>query len=93
MNQHDHDAEPLASGVGLGLDNLAEHQRAQVVENLEDLNADVGTSALRSWRTRAWSISELNDATSSWPENRILVSPATNHPRGINQLLFLSWVR
>lgn len=44
MSEHDHDAEHLVSGVGLGLDELAEQQRAQVVEDLDDLKADVWAS-------------------------------------------------
>lgn len=44
MSEHDHDEPALASGTGLRLEDLAEQQLAQVIEDLEDLKADVWAS-------------------------------------------------
>lgn len=44
MSEHDRDEPALASGTGLRLEDLAKQQDAQVVEDLEDLKADVWAS-------------------------------------------------
>lgn len=44
VSEHDHDEPALASGIGLRFEDLAEQQRAQVVDDLEDLKADVWAS-------------------------------------------------
>lgn len=44
MSERHHDETGLASGTGVRLEDLAQQQRAQVVEDLEDLKADVWAS-------------------------------------------------
>jgi hypothetical protein len=44
VSEHDREKPALASGSGLRLEDLAEQQQAQVVDDLEELRADVWAS-------------------------------------------------
>jgi hypothetical protein len=44
VSEHDREKPALTSGSGLRLEDLAEQQQAQVVDDLEELRADIWAS-------------------------------------------------